>query len=204
MMKRMIIGTGRFIFIGQIIIVIHLLTSKVVAGAEGGLSPFTAIPLNDGRNIGTLAPGEARWYKFVPGGTEAAFQRRVDLTLFFTPDDGNRAHLFNFQIFSAGQITRWRGDGASHMQNLGAGGVISRDGNPLTGELLWSGWVMASETYYIRLLNGTNVSIDYWLFTANIIAAELGPGSDPTPLEVPAGADSDHLLPEASEVRLPR
>ncbi len=217
-MKRMIIGTGRFIFVGQMIIVIHLLTSKAVAGAESGLSPFTAIPLNDGRNTGTLAPGEARWYTFVPGGNEAAFQRRVDLTLFFTPDDGNRAHLVNFQIFSAGQITRWRGDDADPMQNLGSGGVVSRDGNPLTGELLWSGWVVDSETYYIRVLNGADVSIDYWLFTDNVIAAELGPGTDPTPtadlsaginpnhspvssrgLEVPAGADGDHLLPEASE-----
>jgi sortase A len=217
-MKRMIIGTGKFIFISQMIIVIHLLTSRAVAGAEGGLSPFTAIPLNDGRNTGTLAPGEARWYKFAPGGNEAAFQRRVDLTLFFTPDDGNRVHLVNFQIFSAEQIARWRGDGAGHMQNLGAGGVVSRDGNPLTGELLWSGWVVDSEPYYIRVLNSADVSIDYWLFTDNVIAAELGPGADPAPatdvsagihpnhspvaspnLEVPAGADSDHLLPEASE-----
>jgi sortase A len=216
-MKRMIIGTGRFIFIGQMIIVIHLLTSKAVAGAEGGLSPFTAIPLNDGRNTGTLAPGEAWWYTFVPGRNDAAFQRRVDLTLFFTPDDGNRAHLVNFQIFSAEQIARWRRDGAGHMQNLGAGGVVSRDGNPLTGELLWSGWVMESETYYIRVLNGADVSIDYWLFTDNVIAAELGPGPDPTPtadlsvginpnhspvsspsLEVPAGTGNGHLLPEAS------
>jgi LPXTG-site transpeptidase (sortase) family protein len=217
-MNRMIIGTGKFIFISQVIIVIHLLTSKVVAGAEGGLSPFTAIPLNDGRNAGTLAPGEARWYRFVPGGNEAAFQRRVDLTLFFTPDDGNRSHLINFQIFSADQIARSRRDGAGHMQNLGAGGVVSRDGNPLTGEMLWSGWVSESETYYIRVLNGADVSINYWLFTDNVIAAELGPRQNPTPaahvsaginldhspvsspsLEVPAGADGDHLLPEASE-----
>ncbi len=217
-MKRMIIGTGRFIFISQMILVIHLLTSKAAAGAEGGLSPFTAIPLNDGRNTGTLASGEARWYTFVPGGNEAAFQRRVDMTLFFTPDDGNRVHLVNFQIFSAGQITRWRGDDADSVQNLGSGGVVSRDGNPLTGELLWSGWVVDSETYYIRVLNGADVSIDYWLFTDNVIAAELGPRQDPTPaadvsaginlnhspasspgLEVPAGADDDHLLPEASE-----
>ncbi len=218
LMKRMIVGTGRFIFIGQMILVIHLLASKAVAGAGGGLSPFTAIPLNDGRNTGTLAPGEARWYTFVLGGSEAAFQRQVDLTLFFTPDDGNRTHLVNFQIFSTDQITRWRGDGAGHMQNLGSGGVVSRDGNPLTGELLWSGWVVDSETYYIRVLNGADVSIDYCLFTGNVIAAELGPGPDPTPaadlsaginsthspvssssLEVPAGADGDHLLPEASE-----
>jgi LPXTG-site transpeptidase (sortase) family protein len=216
-MKGMIIGTGRFIFIGQMIIVVHLLTSKAVAGAEGGLSPFTAIPLNDGRNTGTLAPGEARWYTFVPGGNEAAFQRQGDLTLFFTPDDGNRAHLVDFQIFSAGQITRWRGEDADPIQNLGSGSVVSRDGNTLTGELLWSGWVVGSETYYIRVLNGADVSIDYWLFTDDVIAAELGSGTDPIPtadlsvvnpnhspvsspsLEVPAGADVDHLLPEASE-----
>jgi LPXTG-site transpeptidase (sortase) family protein len=219
LMKRMIIGTGRFILISQMIIVIHLLASKAVAGAEGGLSPFTAIPLNDGRNTGTLAPGEARWYKFVPGGNEVAFQRRVDLTLFFTPDDGNRAPLVNFQIFSADQITCWRRDDVGHMQNLGSGGVVSRDGNPLTGELLWSGWVVESETYYIRVLNGADVSIDYWLFTDNVIAAELGPRADPTPtadmsaginpnhspvsspsLDVSVGTGNGHLLPAASEL----
>jgi LPXTG-site transpeptidase (sortase) family protein len=217
-MKKMVIGTGRFIFIGQMIIASHLLASKAIAGAESGLSPFTAIPLNEGKNTGILAPGEARWYTFVPGGNDAACQRQADMTLFFTPDDGNRAHLVNFQIFPADQIPLWSGDDAGQMQNLGAGGIVSRDGNPLTGELLWSGWVVDSQTYYIRVLNGADVSIDYWLFTDDVIAAELGPGTHPTPtadvsaranpdhpltsspsLEVPVGTDGGHLLPAASK-----
>jgi LPXTG-site transpeptidase (sortase) family protein len=220
-MKRMIIGTGRFIFISQMIIVIHLLPAKAFAGAESGLSPFTAIPLNEGKNTGSLASGEARWYTFVPGGNETAGQQQASLTLFFTPDNGNRAHLVNFQIFPADQITRWHGDGVDQMHNLGAGGIVSRDGNLLTGELLWSGWVTEGETYYIRVFNGADVAIDYWLFTDDVIAAELGPGTTPTltadisagvnpnhssvsspSLGVPVGTGGGHLLPEASELSI--
>jgi hypothetical protein len=119
----------------------------------------------------------------------------LDLTLFFTPDNGQRIHHVNFQIFPADQINRWYWGDTSQMQNMGAGGIVSRDGDPMTGERLWSGWVLDSDTYYIQIFNGADATIDFWLFTDNVIGAELGESSPlPPALDVPAGADPNHPL----------
>jgi hypothetical protein len=143
-----------------------------------------------------LAPGEARWYRFVRAGTDGAFQRQMDLTLFFTPDDGNRIHHVNFQVFPADQITSWYQGDAGQMQNMGAGGIVSRDGNPVTGERLWSGWVVDNDTYYVQVFNAADTTIDYWLFTDNVIAAELGePSTSPPVADVAPGVDPNHPLP---------
>jgi len=217
-MKKFLIGIGGFLLIATIGIAIRLATPKAVADMESGLSPFTALPLNNGRNTGVLAPGESRWYE-MPPGSDGTYQRQANLTLFFTPDDGNRAHHVNFQIFSADQITDWYWGDRGHEPNLGAGGVVSRDGNPVTGELLWSGWTVSSDTFYIQVLNGADVTIDYWLFTDDVIAAELGPADEPPPGEASAeintqedqptpspvlntadGADTQPLLPLASDL----
>jgi LPXTG-site transpeptidase (sortase) family protein len=181
MKKVVLIALVALLLIVGVITAIRLAARRAVADAESGLSPFTALPLVDGRNIGMLAPGESRWYEWVPYSGET-FQRQADLTLFFTPDDGNRSYDVNFQIFPASQITGWYQGDASQMQNLGAGGVVSRDGNPVTGELLWSGWIMNNETFYVQVSNGTDVTIDFWLFTDNVIAAELGPAQEPAPV----------------------
>jgi LPXTG-site transpeptidase (sortase) family protein len=181
-MKKLLIVVGGLVCLGLVVVTVQLVVPKVIADAEFGLSPFTALPLQDGRNVGVLAPGESRWYELA-SGTEGAFQRQMDLTLFFTPDDGARAHWVNFQIFSADQIALWYGGDASQMQNLGAGGIVSRDGNPVTGELLWSGWIVNNETYYLQVSNGVDVTIDYSLFTGDIVAAELGPAPEPPPSE---------------------
>jgi hypothetical protein len=133
-MKKIAVGTGSLVLISIIAIVVHVLVLGAVADSENGRSPFTALPLQDGRNIGVLGPGEGRWYKSVRTGTDGAFQRQMDLTLIFTPDDGNRIHHVNFQIFPADQITHWYSGGASQLQNMGAGGIVSRDGDPVTGE----------------------------------------------------------------------
>lgn len=194
-MNKMAIGTGSLVLIGVIAIILHVLVLGAVADSENGRSPFTAVPLQDGRNVGMLASGEGRWYKFVRGGTDAAFQRQLDLTLFFTPDNGQRIQHVNFQVFPADQITRWYPGDASQMQNMGAGGIVSRDGNPVTGERLWSGWVLDSDTYYVQVFNGADTTIDYWLFTDNVIAAELGESSAlPPVVDVPAGAAPHHPL----------
>lgn len=213
MAKKVALGIGGLIFVSLVVLAIRLAVPKAVADTESGLSPFTAFPLNDGRNTGMLAPGESRWYEFA-SSTDGDFQRQADLTLFFTPDDGSRTHQVSFQIFPVGQITRWYWDDVGQMQNLGAGGVVSRDGNPVTGELLWSGWVVNSETYYVQVFNGANVTIDYWLFTDDVMAAELGPGPDPAqsaevsievnsdlPSAPPPEDSADHLLPLASELQ---
>jgi hypothetical protein len=206
MKKKIAIGTGSFVLMGIIVIVVHLLVVGAIADAENGHSPFTALPLQDGRNIGMLATGEARWYKFVQPGNDDTFQRQMDLTLFFTPDNGQRIHHVNFQIFTADQITHWYMEDASQMQNMGAGGIVSRDGNSLTGERLWSGWVMGDDTYYIQVFNGADATIDYWLFTDNVINAELGGSSSPPPaVDVPSGIDPNYplaLAPDLEKGRL--
>jgi sortase A len=211
-MKKVMIAIGGLVLISLAVVAIRWGAPQAVAEAERGLSPFTAFPLNPGRNTGLLAPGEGRWYQLA-ANPDGAFQRQADLTLFFTPDDGNRAYRVSFQIFPAEQITRWYANDMSQVHNLGAGGVVSRDGNPVTGELLWSGWIANDQAYFIQVLNGADVPIDYWLFTGNVMAAELGPSNDPTPVppaaaeanpnpapaQPPAETNAEPLLPLASE-----
>ncbi|UCC87439.1 MAG: sortase [Anaerolineales bacterium] len=216
-MKKLGIIVGGFVLVSLVAVAIRLAVPKAIADAELGLSPFAALPLHDGRTVGMLAPGQSRWYALSPGSADA-FQKQLDLTLFFTPDNGSRAYGVSFQIFPAEQITHWYAGDVSQMQNMGAGGVVSRDGNPVTGELLWSGWIVNSETYYVQVSNGVDVTIDYWLFTGDVIAAELGPDPEPPPVqevvvepeldpapasqvvqEMPLEVEADNLLPLASE-----
>ena len=179
-MKKAAIGIGVLACIGLVAVAIRLAASNAVAEAERGLSPVTAYTLSQGRNTGALAPGERRWYEVV-AGSDGAYQRQADLTMFFTPDDGNRAYRVHFQIFPADQVMHWYGSDAGQMQNLGAGSVVSRDGNPVTGELLWNGWVENSQGYFVEVFNDSEVPIDYWLFTGDVIGAELGPSQEPPP-----------------------
>ena len=216
-MKKVIMAIGGLMCITLAVVAVRWAASQAVADEEGGLSPFTAFPLNPGRNTGLLAPGESRWY-ILASRADGAFQRQADLTLFFTPDDGNRAYRVSFQVFDGEQIARWYASDVGQMQNLGAGGVVSRDGNPVTGELLWSGWIANDQTYFVQVSNGAEIAIDYWLFPDNVMAAELGPGPEPTSsapmlaaadagpapvqpqaLQPPAAVDAEPLLPLASE-----
>lgn len=216
MYKRAVVGIVVLVTIG-LVIGIRLLATGAIADAEKGLSPFTALELNDGRNVGVLAPGQSRWYEFA-SNPDGGFQRQADLTLFFTPDDGGRSHHVHFRIFPADQIETWYLSDAGQMQNLGAGGVVSRDGNPVTGELLWSGWLANDSAYYVEVFNGADITIDYWLFTGDIVAAELGPGPDPAAdaqesaeansnpvpapshaVDAPAELEAEDLLPVASD-----
>lgn len=192
-MKKVLIGASSLIVISVVVILAHVLILGAVADTELGLSPFTAVDLNDGKNVGVIAPGQARWYRIYPTIDDGVFQRQMDLTLIFTPDDGNRVHHVNFQIFPGDQITSWYFGDVSQMENLGAGGVVVRDGNPLTGELLWSGWLVNKDSYYVYVSNDADVSIDYWLYTDNVVGAELGESSASPPVaDVPAGADPNH------------
>jgi hypothetical protein len=199
--KKTAIGTSGLVLISVIAIVVHVLALGAVADSENGRNPFSADPLQDGTNVGMLASGEARWYKFVQGGTDGAFRRHLDLTLFFTPNNGQRIHHVGFQVFPAEQITRWYWEDASQMQNLGTGGIVSRDGNPATGERLWSGWVVDNDTYYIQIFNDADVTIDYWLFTDNVIGADLGESSAlPPALDAPVRGDPSRPLTLAPDL----
>jgi hypothetical protein len=144
--------------------------SAIVAGTD----PNHPLPLANGLNVGSLSPGQQRWFSVVRADQDNEAFEQIALSLFFTPDDGNRIHRVNFDIYPAGQLHSWQLGNANPLRNIGAGGIVSRDGNPNTGELLWSGWLVDGETYYVRLRNDADVPIDYWLFTADVIRPELG------------------------------
>ncbi len=174
-MNKRVIGTVSLVFISIAVIVGHLLALGAVGQAENGHSPAAATLLDDGENSGVLAPGEARWYKYVQAEDDGVFQRQMDLTLVFTAlEDGHRVVGVNFQVFPTDQIMRWYGEEADRMQSIGTGSVVSRDGDPTTGELLWSGQVTDGDTYYIYLRNDAEVTIDYWLYTADVIRPASG------------------------------
>jgi hypothetical protein len=164
-----------------------------------GTDPFHPLPLDLSLNTGKLDPGKERWYSFVRDDYDAEDYEAMALTMMFTPDDGNRVHRVGFELIPADQLHIWARGDADQLRNLGAGGIVSRDGNPETGELLWSGWLFDGETYYVKVRNGAEVPIDYWLFPGDIIRAELGEPSPPTPPSaVVVGTDSNHPLPLAS------
>jgi hypothetical protein len=188
--SKIAIGTGGLFLVSVVVIAVHVLLLAAIAGIEKGGSPFTAISLADQKNAGTLAPGQTRWYQFVEEGNGGALQRQMDLTLIFTPDDGRRIHHVNFQIFPSEQATRWYWRDAGQMQRLGAGGIVSRDGNPTTGELLWGGWISDNETYYVQVFNGADVSIPELVGLPS--AGVVSDHSPPTGLEkgqLPAGGE---------------
>jgi hypothetical protein len=68
----------------------------------------------------------------------------------------------------------WYGEEAGRMQGMGAGSAVSRDGDPITGEVLWSGLIAEGETSYIYLRNDSEMMVDYWLYTADVIRPQSG------------------------------
>ena len=60
------------------------------------------------------------------------------------------------------------------ISNVGAGSVVYRDDNHLTGERFWSGWVVDNDLYYVRIRNGSDVFVDYRLFNGDVYGPELG------------------------------
>jgi hypothetical protein len=57
---------------------------------------------------------------------------------------------------------------------LGAGSLVVRDNNSLTGERFWTGWIVENELYYVQIRNGSDTHVDYWLFTDDVYGPELG------------------------------
>ncbi len=155
-----------------------------------GRTPFASISLVDGLNTGILGPGEQRWFKFIPDKQRQSVRLEKSLTFIFTPGDGNRIGHVNMQIFKTDQLRFFYHGDVSKMANLGAGQIVSRDNNPETGELFWTGWVSGQQSYYVQLMNGGDTPIDYWLFTDDDIGYPLDePEADVT------GAISEEVEP---------
>ncbi len=161
-----------------------------------GAAPQTALPLEFGVNKGGLDPGEEAFYSFrITDFDDEAFEEMA-LTMIATPDDGNRIRRMTFDVFTAGGVQNWSPGDNSQIHNLGAGSIVYRDNNILTGERVWKGWVIDNELYYVQIRNGTDVHMDYWLFTGDVYGAELGPKRSPVaqiaaaPGKAPSAAES--------------
>ncbi len=139
-----------------------------------GITLQTALPAPLERTTGGLAPGQEIWYSFsVDNDTQAQFGEMA-LTMIVTPDDGNRIWNVNMEVFTADSVATWSPENNTAISNVGAGSVVYRDDNPLTGERFWSGWVVNNEVYYVRIINGAKAHIDYWLFNGDVYHPTLG------------------------------
>ncbi len=189
-----------------------LIISASSAATVTGSAPALAVSLVEGANTGLIAPGGQRWFRFVPDRGGRASNLEKSLTLFFTPNDDQRVRRVQMQIFDESQLPFFYFGDASQMANLGAGQMVSRDNNPETGELLWTGWLSGQQSYYVQLANSNDVAIDYWLFTDNVLSHPLGEPSAPmttvAPSQVPAPPISSNtgqpvpLMPEVTRARL--
>jgi len=180
---------------------------------EGGIDPTVPSNLSaDGVTHGKLAPNSTGWYTFqfddFESGNPNSVKENVEYTLFYTPMDGNLRHLVNFELFRAGETDFWlRGDGAEGMTNFGAGAIVERDRNYVTGERLWSGAVLNGNKYLLAVENNTGIDIDYWLVEGDVYDFEIdgptfaatktyAPGASPTtsvPLKL--GENVGKLMP---------
>jgi hypothetical protein len=138
-----------------------------------GDTPQSALPLGEGQNVGGLDPAQEVWYSFTTTNSEADFFVERALTMVVTPDDGNRIHHVNFEVFTADGVRSWSPGGAA-IYNVGAGGLVVRDNNLLTGERFWTGWLIEDMLFYVRIRNGSDARVDYWLFTGDVYGPELG------------------------------
>jgi hypothetical protein len=156
-----------------------------VALPEMGREPGVALSLSPGAQRGQLNPGTSHWYTFSSVDlTQRARQfQDLNFNLFFTPDDGNRRHQVNFQLFSVSEVEAWQRGERARPNNFGAGMLVSRDGDPNTGERIWRGVILKDTTYFLAIESNADVAIDYWLFDQDIPNPELGsqPASNPVP-----------------------
>lgn len=153
-----------------------------------GASPQTAESLQIGLNKGSLNPGEEAWYAFsVTDFSKVKGLREMALTMITTPDDGNRIRNMTFDVFTAGGVKGWSPGDNTQINNLGAGSVVYRDDNPLTGERFWQGWVIDNDLYLVQVRNGTDVKMDYHLYTGDVYRPELGEPTQPVKITFEAG-----------------
>ncbi len=136
--------------------------------------PSAPLALQDGVNMGKLAPGGEHWYSFIHEDLDAEWFEFMPMTLFTTPTDGNSSHHINFQIFTGNQMRMWERGTPEDMVAMGAGQWVSRDKDPVTGERLWAGHVIDGDMYYVRVFNNSDHVIDYYLITNDVYNTELG------------------------------
>ncbi len=175
--------------------VIILIMSATSAATPTGSAPAVAISLASELNTGILGPGEQRWFKFTPEGPASNGHIEEAFTMFFTPDDGTRIRHISLELYDESQLPYFYEGDSGEMANLGAGSVVSRDGNPETGEMLWAGWLTEQQSYYVQIENGSQTPIDYWLLMDDVVNYSLG---QPTATAVPAAVVNDGTSPQTA------
>ncbi|MCP4406733.1 MAG: hypothetical protein GY807_03055, partial [Gammaproteobacteria bacterium] len=139
---------------------------------------------------GTVAPHSTYWYTFIRPNVGSDKIEPLDYSLFFTPDDGNRRHHVNFELFEYAEFGKWQRGDQDEMNNFGAGMLISRDGDDNTGERTWTGSVTKGDQYLMSISNGSDGPMDFWLFDDDVINPILAPipASAPAPAFVQGSA----------------
>lgn len=195
--KSFLFLVGALFALAALLLIILFASAATVTGS----SPFLAISMTNGVNTGLLGPGEQRWFKFIPDKPQQAVQVEKALTLVFTPADAQRISQVSFQLFDEGQSSLFYQGDAGRMANFGAGQIVDRDRNPETGELFWTGWLFAGNSYYLQLMNGSEVTVDYWLFPDNMIGYSPGePEAPATAVPLAGGAAPQTAIPLNSDV----
>jgi hypothetical protein len=146
---------------------------EVVVADKVGQSPGMAITFAAEKHKGNLQPGEEAWYRLVVGDVHPDQFEPVALTLVTTPNNLWPVEGVGLDIFTVEAVQVWSPQNREGPANLGAGSLVTRDNNPLTGERAWGGWLMNNETYYVRIANNTGGVIDYWLFDGDIYSPLL-------------------------------
>ncbi len=131
------------------------------ASPDLGSSPNAAQPLNAGLNIGILAPGEDLWYTFESADLSESPVHTVVLNMIYRPGDHEVAAYVNFQVLTDEQVDRWLRGYVD--QPTGIGTFTTTDFDQETAERLWSGAVLESNTYYVRLFNNSQRAVEYHL-----------------------------------------
>jgi len=142
--------------------------------AAPGTAPYAPVELEVGINTGKLEPGKEQWYTFSRADALTGTPVETVFTMVFTPDDGNRRHHVNFELFEGNQLRDWAPDNRFNLVNFGQGSLVERDQSLDTGEFLWHGYVLAGDLYYMRVTNESDAVIEYKIFPEDVINADLG------------------------------
>jgi hypothetical protein len=139
-----------------------------------GNGPGQAIILNIGQNQGQLKPGQEIWYRFTLTDADGEYFDEAALTMVVIPNSSDQIGGVEFDLFTSREVENWLAGHVGQPNNIGAGSLVRRDSNPLTGERFWTGWLIDGELYYIRVRNGADGPVDYWLFTGDVYNPRLG------------------------------
>ncbi len=144
---------------------------------------------------GKIAAGTDYWVAMEVAEVNGDSRQPLELTLFVTPGDGNMIHKIHMDMFLNTYAHHWSVGNPEAVQNFGAGRIVERDGDPLTGELVWNGHFLNDQTYLVRLRNDNDFDVDFYLFTGDIINVEMGEPAAPKPVvRVAPGTDPNNAL----------